>query len=266
MERALQLDQKGSYGTDPGTFQALAHINAFVASAPTITRNVELLRSKGIDLSPAAQLTKGFAQAIGPLLDQIFTPPADNGPKHSNAIVVIDREGNIAVITHTINAVIWGDTGIVVDGIPIPDSAGFQQLNLASIKPGDRVPNPIIDTIAFEGDSPVLATASIGSSLIPESIRVLLGILGQRQDLATVMAAPPLLATVDPSGAVSIPQGAYGTEFIAKLKSQGLNLTEIPAATAGALRGTLAAVTIDPKTGRRTAVNQPGVMVFNCTD
>ena len=266
LAEALKLDQKGSYWTDPGTFQALARINAFVASAPTITRNVELLRSKGIDLSPAAQLTKGFAQAIGPLLDQIFTPPADNGPKHSNAIVVIDREGNIAVITHTINAVIWGDTGIVVDGIPIPDSAGFQQLNLASIKPGDRVPNPIIDTIAFEGDSPVLATASIGSSLIPESIRVLLGVLGQRQDLATVMAAPPLLATVDPSGAVSIPQGAYGTEFIAKLKSQGLNLTEIPAATAGALRGTLAAVTIDPKTGRRTAVNQPGVMVFNCTD
>jgi hypothetical protein len=45
-----------------------------------------------------------------------------------------------------------------------------------------------------------------------------------------------------------------------------LNLTEIPVATAGALRGTLAAVTIDSKTGKRTAVNQPGVIVFNSTD
>ena len=55
---------------------------------------------------------------------------------------------------------IWGDTGIVVDGVPIPDSAGFQQIALAKLKPGDRVPHQIIDTIAFEGDKPVLATGS----------------------------------------------------------------------------------------------------------
>lgn len=172
------------------------------------------------------------------------------------------------------NAVIWGDAGIVVDGIPIPDSAGFQQLNLASIKPGDRVPNPIIDSIAFEGDIPVLATASIGASLQNESIRVLLGVLGQHQDLATVMAAPPLLALND-FGAVekmasqvpvSIPQGAYGPDFIAKLKALGLNATEIPAAEAATRRGTLAVVAINPKTGKRTAVNQPGIMVFNGTE
>ena len=65
---------------------------------------------------------------------------------------------------------------------------------------------------------------------------------------------------------VSIPQGAYGPDFIAKLKALGLNLTEIPAADAATRRGTLAAVAIDPKTGRRTAVNQPGVMVYNSTD
>jgi gamma-glutamyltranspeptidase/glutathione hydrolase len=165
----------------------------------------------------------------------------------------------------------WGDTGIVVDGIPIPDSAGFQQAALEYIKPGDRLPNTIIDTIAFEGGIPVLATASIGTSLVNESIRVLLGVLGQHQNLATVMAAPPLFAMTD-FGAVdkimsqwpvSIPQGVYGPDFIARLKALGLNLSEIPAADAAALRGTLAAVAIDPKTGQRTAVNQPGVMVFN---
>jgi gamma-glutamyltranspeptidase/glutathione hydrolase len=272
---ALKLDQKGPYWTDPETFQALARIGLIADAAPVIDKNTSsVLLGRGVDISADAQLGKGYAQAVAPLLDQIFTPPADNGPKHSNAIVVIDRDGNIAAITHTINAVVWGDAGIVVDGIPIPDSAGFQQLNLASIKPGDRVPNPIIDTIAFEGDIPVLATASIGASLQNESIRVLLGVLGQHQDLATVMAAPPLLALNDFSAVdkiaspvpVSIPQGAYGPDFIAKLKALGLNLTEIPAADAATRRGTLAAVAIDPKTGRRTAVNQPGVMVYNSTD
>lgn len=272
---ALKLAQRGPYWTDPETFQALARISQIVASAPVIDKNTSsFLLGKGVDISADAQLGKGYAEAVAPLLEQIFAPPAANTPKHSNAIVVIDHEGNIAVVTHTINAVIWGDTGIVVDGIPIPDSAAFQQLNLARIKPGDRVPHQIIDTIAFEGDIPVLATASIGSSLMPESIRVLVGMLGQHQDLAMVMAAPPLLAANDFGAAdkiasqqlVSIPQGAYDPDFIAKLKALGLNLIEIPAATAAALRGTLAAVAIDPRTGKRTAVNQPGVMVFNGTE
>jgi gamma-glutamyltranspeptidase/glutathione hydrolase len=165
----------------------------------------------------------------------------------------------------------WGDSGIVVGGIPIPDSAGFQQRALAGIKPGDRLPDLIIDTIAFKGDSPVLATASIGASLGPETIRVLVGVLGQHQSLATITAAPPLLtmndfSAVDKSASqapVSIPQGAYGADFTAKLKALGLNIIETTTADAAARRGTLAAVSIDPITGKRTAVNQPGVTVFN---
>jgi len=272
LAEALKLAQKGPYWTDPETFQALARIEPVVAVAPLIgRRTLDLLLRQGIDISAGAQLGKGYAAALAPLLDEIFTPPPEHDPKHSNAIVVVDRDGNIAAITHTIYSVIWGDTGIVVDGIPIPDSASFQQTILAKIKPGDRVPHRIIDTIAFEGDSPVLATGSIGSSLVPESIRVLLGVLGQHQDLATLMHAPPLLT--NPSMSVTerpawqlpvpIPPGAYSADFIAKLKALGLNLDELPTATVAGLRGTLAAVSIDPQTGQRTAVDQPGIYVFN---
>ncbi len=133
------------------------------------------------------------------------------------------------------------------------------------------MPHEIIDTIALEGDRPVLATASIGSSLVPESLRVLLGVLGQHQDLATLMAKPALLANLDfgnidqPPSARAVPlvQSAYSSGFIAQLKAAHVNVTEVPAATAGGLRGTLAAIAVDAKTGRRTAVDQPGVMVFN---
>ena len=136
--------------------------------------------------------------------------PANNTPEHSNAIVVVDKDGNIVAVTHSINTVIWGDTGIVVDGVPIPDSAGFQQTALEEIKPGDRVPHQIIDTITFDGDTPVLATGSIGFSLESESIRVLLECWANIYDLATMMAAPPLLRIGDASGTVTIPHGAYG--------------------------------------------------------
>jgi hypothetical protein len=57
---------------------------------------------------------------------------------------------------------------------------------------------------------------------------------------------------------VSIPQSAYPPDFIAKLNMMGLNIVEIPTAEAGGRRGTIAAVTIDPKSGKRTAVDQPG--------
>jgi hypothetical protein len=69
-----------------------------------------------------------------------------------------------------------------------------------------------------------------------------------------------------PPERASIPKGAYSSELVAKLKARGWNVTEVPAATAGGLRGTLAVVAIDPKTGKRTAVNEPGVMVFSAAE
>ena len=51
------------------------------------------------------------------------------------------------------------------------------------MKPGERVPHQIIDTIAFQGEVPVLATGSIGTSLTAESIRVLLCVLGKHKAL-----------------------------------------------------------------------------------
>jgi gamma-glutamyltranspeptidase / glutathione hydrolase len=275
LAEALNLDQKGPYWTDAGTFRDLARIGQIAATSPALDRRtLRALEGKGFDLTADAQLGKAFARGVAPLLGEVFAPPPRNEPKHSNAIVVVDKDGNVAAVTHTINAVIWGDTGIVVGGIPIPDSAGFQQFELGKMKPGERVQHQIIDTIAFEGEAPVLATGSIGSSLTAESIRVLLCVLGKRQGLATVMAAPPLLSAIDfESGSkspaqkpVSIPRGAYSDEMIEKLKEQGVSVTKLDPATAAALRGTLAAVVIDSKTRKRTAVNQPGVMVFNVAE
>ena len=43
-------------------------------------------------------------------------------------------------------------------------------------------------------------------------------------------------------------------------------MTEVPSEVADGLRGTLATVTIDPKTGKRTTVELPGVMVFGAAE
>jgi gamma-glutamyltranspeptidase/glutathione hydrolase len=248
----------------------LQKINNGIADAPQLDKRLSaLLREKGIDASPAAQLTKGYAKSIKPLLDQLASS-SSNDPRHSNAVVVVDKEGNIAAITHTINSVIWGGTGIVVGGIPIPDSAGFQQIRLAGIKPGERLPNEMVQTIVLAGDKPILATAAIGSSMIPETIKLVLSVAGQGLSLDEVQAAPAFLSdfgslpkknAAKPFG-ISIPEGAYRPEFIKDLKAKGVKLNLVPAATANGLRGTVAAVKIDPKTGLRSTTETRDVLLF----
>lgn len=266
---ALKLDQRGPYWSDPVTFQDLSRIDPFLSEAPEFPPAVaRFLRSKGVDFSRSAQRSKRFAEAVAPLLAQLYVPPPAASPHHSNAVVVVDKDGDIAVMTHTINAVVWGDTGIVVGGVPLPDSAGFQQQLLATLKPGSRVPDPIACTLTFAGSHPVLATAPIGSSLIPETIKTVLTVVGQGQSLAATLAAPPLLANFAqedlPLGkrTVAVPEGAYDAKFLERLKSIGVPVAGISAKQAAILRGTLATAAIDPKSHEASTVEVPGVMVF----
>jgi len=276
MAGALQLDRRGAYWTDPQTFRDLSRIGEVVAGAPILLpQTAALLRAKGIDISPEGQRTEAYAKALASLLPELYGAGPSRDPHHSNAVVVIDKDGDIAVMTHTINTVIWGDTGIVVGGIPIPDSAGFQQERLAQIEPGGRLPNEIADTIVLNAKHrPVLASASIGSALLPETLRTIVSTIGQRRELAAVAAAPPLLISVDPKSyalpfaqrSVTVPAGAYDAAFLDKLRASGMNVVELPAATVSGVRGTLALVAIDPRTGARTTPEVPGVMVFGGTE
>jgi gamma-glutamyltranspeptidase/glutathione hydrolase len=260
---ALALETQAPYWENPSAFLSLDRIGKLLASASPDPRSLEFsLRHHGLTVPSHPPQSKEFARALTPELSRLPSRPASDQPRHSNSIVVVDREGNIAAVTHTINTVIWGESGIVVGGIPLPDPAGFQQARLVGIKPGDRLPHEIVDTIVLRDGHPVLATASIGSSLFPETLRVLLGVLGQKQDLAVSLAAPPLLLSFDPSAAtrITVPEAAYPARLIAALREQGATVTEVPAATAGALRGTVAAVQIDGPV--RRACEVPGIMVF----
>ena len=269
---AMDLDRGGAYWSDPQTFRDLSRIGDIVIAAPTLfPKTAELLRAKGIDISPEGQRTRAYAKALASLLPQLYgaAPGADN--HHSNAIVVVDKDGNVAVMTHTINTVFWGDTGIVVGGIPIPDSAGFQQDRLAQSEPGSRLPNEIPDTIVLDAKRrPVLATASIGSALTQETLRLIVSTIGQQRELSAVAAAPPLLMNVDPNSyalpfaqrPVLIPAGAYDAAFVEKLKASGMTIVEYPQSIVPTIRGTLALVAIDSKTGAKTTPEVPGVMVL----
>jgi hypothetical protein len=139
------------------------------------------------------------------------------------------------------------------------------------MNPGDRVPNEIVDSIVLNGDKkPVFAMGGIGSSIIPESIKFFLGIVGHGLDVATMEGAPPILSGSQHVQAgqltferpVVIPECSYSEEFLAGLKKLGPKTITVSTEDVAARRGTIAAVTIDPRTGLKTTAETAGALIF----
>lgn len=268
LAEALELDQRGPCWRDAAAFRDLARIARFVEGSPRLKpMALERLWRGGIDTSKLHG--KAFARVAAPLLDSPLPPAPAREPRHSCSVVVADRNGDVAVMTHTINAVVWGGTGLVVGGVPLPDSAGFQQDYLATLTPGARVANDIACTLSLRDGMPVLASAPIGSSLVPETLKTLVAMLGQGARPDEAAAAPPML--VDFAGGdlaarigevVHVPAGAYPEAFLAELRGAGLIVDEKLAQDCLAMRGTLALAALDPAQGLASAPEAPKVMVF----
>jgi gamma-glutamyltranspeptidase/glutathione hydrolase len=263
----LKLDAMGPYNKDAKGFRALTGL---LRKAEADSYTDQYMRQQGMKSSREEQITKAYAKTAAATLAAKEPPLQEQMPHHSDAVVVVDQWGNIAALTHTINTLLWGTTGIVVNGVPIPDAAGFQQARLAGIKPGDRVPNDMTPVIAMEGTKPVLAMASIGASLMPETVRLLVGTMANKLDPMTAMAAPVLLM---PSGPVKegdtymtrpemIPEGAYDAEFLERLKEEGVAVEPKSLQDVRALKGTVVMGVIDAKSRAMRAVETPGVYGF----
>jgi gamma-glutamyltranspeptidase/glutathione hydrolase len=167
----LKIDRMNPYWKDPNAFCGLSRILEMAVTGPYIHSFVAGSALKnGIHLSLQDRATKVYARAVLPCIDALFTvPQKPAGANHSDAIVVIDRWGNVAALVHTINTVLWGTTGIVVNGVPLSDAACFQQARLATLAPGDRVPNEIAPVVVMTAGKPSLAVASVGAALVPET-------------------------------------------------------------------------------------------------
>jgi len=263
----LKLDQMGSYQKDPKAFRTLSRILRKVEYDSYMAKYLRTNESSSLSVD---RISKAYAKAQASALDEVRDPPQPEDIHHSDSVVVVDRWGNVAALVHTINTVLWGTTGIVVGGIPISDAAGFQQASMAMIKPGDLVPHDMTPAIAMAGTRPVLAIASIGESLTPETVRVLVGTLANHLDPLTVMAAPPLLVNNEPERAGEsfstkpelVPEGTYDLEFLQHLRTLGVNTARESKQETNMLRGTAVLGTIDPQTGVLRSAETPGVFDF----
>ena len=267
----LRVGTMPPYWQDPQSFMALSQILRWVQITAYDPGAVERLRVQGIDASVEQRVTPAYAKAVAPLIGTLYGGDTTGASSHHSAAVVsVDQWGDVAALVHSANTAVWGSSGLVVEGVPIPDAAAVNVQRIASLVPGDRVPNEMSPLIAMRSGKPVLAVATIGSSLIQETLRVLVGTLGNGGGLAAVMAAPPLLVNIDPMPPgmspnqfpVHVPLNAYDPDFLARLRALGVNVQERSAQQVATIKGTAAVVAIDGRGGVMRSAEVPGMVSF----
>jgi gamma-glutamyltranspeptidase/glutathione hydrolase len=206
----------------------------------------------GVDMSPRARVTMSHAEQIWEKMrtGAQLVPFVPAKPRHSDDVVAIDSEGNIAAITHSINTLFWGKTGIAIDGITVSDAGSYQQQAIAATGPGKRMPAVTETGILFRDGKPVIGFASMGVGLHHRTFQCLQNVtaFGMSVEQA-INTADFFLPSLDPKTlqqTIHVPAGRFALEV---LDETGFAYREVPLSeirTGG--EGKWVAISRDPRT------------------
>jgi gamma-glutamyltranspeptidase/glutathione hydrolase len=132
---------------------------------------------------------------------------------HSDALVAVDQEGNVAALCHSINTATWGATGIFVDGVSIPDSGCFQQWQIRQAGRGARLPDAMNPVIVLKSGRPILAASCTGIGLHETALQHLIDVLIFGMHPEAAVDRPHFMGPVWPK----LLQSAGGTGRLARL-------------------------------------------------
>lgn len=203
------------------------------------------------DLPPDKRITKQSAAAIwDKMKNGTWGALPDSMRKrvsaHTDGLVVVDQWGNMAVVNHTINTMLWGKTGLFVDGISIPDSAAFQGADIQKAGPGNRLPNGMSPLIVCRDGKPVLGSAATGGGLHAKTLMVLACILDFAMDPQSAVDTPSIVGW-NP-GEVEV--DTFSNQLLDELRKMGQKIEIASPQKANMSRGYWVGAQIDPKTGR----------------
>lgn len=261
------LTGRGHYAESPESFYWLHQITSLFA-LNFVAPEVGAAMIGGADASLEARATEAHADELWELVNDgrclwmRVPPPRDS--KHSDGVVVVDAAGNVAALCHSINTSSWGETGIFVDGVSIPDSASFQQELVDRTGPGRRLPDPTEPLIVLEDGAPIAALSSIGGGLHQATMSVLLNLIDEEMSIDAAIFAPTMHLPAFSGLGGSRPQvfeGDFAPELLEQVEELGLPVVVFESVTEGvAARGYVVGATIDRETGRSTAI---GTTILN---
>ncbi len=239
------LKQYGHYTTSPRSlfwFMEIVACQKLTWQWPEFTER---------DLSPQSRATKQTSAWIWQQMQNgkwrwLPDTMKKNGPNHTDALVVVDQWGNMAVVNHTINTVLWGNTGIFVEGVSIPDSAAFQGSDIARAGPGHRLPIGMNPLILLRDGKPVLGSSATGGGLHAKHLQVLSNILDFGMDPQTAVDTPAFVGW-NPG---TVEEDTFDPNVLDGLSQFGRQAKSIPSKDGSMARGYWVGIQIDPASRR----------------
>jgi gamma-glutamyltranspeptidase/glutathione hydrolase len=275
------LRRVGHYRESPAalaTMLAVSQVGELVGqpmAGSAVSPKVLATHFPGIDLSPAARITKDHARMLwarmtGPewpafradamadrmrgseLIEKLLSGWGRRRPQRTAGVVAIDELGNVAAVMHSINSSYWG-TGLMVGGIAIPDPGGFQQYLIASVGPGVKLPEPDNPLIVLRDGKPVLAASGVGAGLHEVAIQGILDVLDFGMTPAEAVLMPSLRKNWPLGHPLRLPVGTDGfpDSTLQGLRRLGVDVEIVMTGANASPAGMWVAIGIDPKTGIR---------------
>ena len=205
----------------------------------------ECSRERLLSKKDAAEIWKQITNRTWPGLPKGMQRIAANSP-HTDGLVVVDRWGNMAVINHTINSMLWGKTGLFVDGVSIPDSASFQGPDIAQVGPGNHLPVGMCPLIVCRDGKPFLGSAAVGGGLHAKTLQMLANSLDFGMDPQTAVDMPTFVGW----GAGQVEADVFDAKVIQEVEQMGLSIEVVSSKQAAISRGYWAGAQVDPVTRR----------------
>ena len=144
---------------------------------------------------------------------------------HSEAIITVDAEGNVAAVCHTINSDNWGNSGIFVDGVSIPGAGYFQQRQIEKIGPGVHLPDTTNPVLVLRNGMPVVASSCIGSDLHSATVQNLYNMLHFDMDMSRSRDQGKFQSIDWYTLNQKIRRGAIATSITDAVQAMGMGLT-----------------------------------------
>lgn len=254
---AAGLDRRPHWSVSGDSLVRVAKCAAAVGIGYGRSREAQEALCPGVDMNLEARVTPGNAERLWHVLEDrapiVFQPQG----VHSDDVVAIDADGNMASLCHSINCLTWGRTAIIVDGISIGDPASYMQAKVAQTPRGAQLPNPIELGLVLKDGKPEIAWASMGVGLHYQSLMSLLNVVDHGMTIEQAADAPRLLLPLAPDGNVLRPilrviEGEFPEAVLAET---GLDVRRIKPAEARFAQGLWVAIQRDVATGALTAIS-----------
>lgn len=160
-----------------------------------------------------------------PQIEQYIAVRGNSVPGHSEAIITMDREGNVAVICHTINTDNWGNSGIFVDGVSVPGAASEQQVWVDKVGPGSYLPDTTNPILVMRDGLPAIASSCIGSDLHSATVQNLYNMLNFGMSMGESRATPKFQSINWQDLSQKVRRGVFSQSLIEAVQAMGMSFT-----------------------------------------